>query len=72
MATVASYPKVDLEYAATLTPSKLNGKRLMFMVNVVAGVGVSLDALHTRRRSALTYSSSYSATIKASCLASWI
>jgi hypothetical protein len=41
MSSVA-YPKVNLEYAATLRPSKLTGSKLMLMVNVVAGVGVSL------------------------------
>lgn len=32
---------VDTHYAAQLRPSKLHGAKLSFMVNVVAGVGVS-------------------------------
>jgi hypothetical protein len=34
-------PEVDLEFAATLKPSRLRGKSLMFMVTFVAGTGVS-------------------------------
>jgi hypothetical protein len=33
-------PVVDLEYAATIKPSRLRGKHLMFMVTFVAGTGV--------------------------------
>lgn len=33
-------PEVDLEYAATLKPSRVKGRRLMFMVTFVAGTGV--------------------------------
>lgn len=43
-----AYPKVDMAYAATLRPSKLTGKSLMLMVNVVAGVGVSVKAARQR------------------------
>lgn len=32
------FPKVDLERAAALRPSKLHGKPLMIMVNVVVGI----------------------------------
>lgn len=35
-------PEVDLEYAATLNPSRLKGRKLMFMITFVAGTGVSL------------------------------
>jgi len=34
------FPKVDMEYAATIRPSKLGGKWLMFMITFVAGSGV--------------------------------
>jgi hypothetical protein len=34
-------PEVDLEFAATIKPSRLRGKSLMFMVTFVAGTGVS-------------------------------
>lgn len=33
-------PEVDLEYAATIKPSRLKGRNLMFMVTFVAGTGV--------------------------------
>ena len=36
-----SDPTVDTHYAAQLRPSKLHGKSLAFMVNCLAGVGVS-------------------------------
>lgn len=36
-------PPVDLEYASTLKPSRLQGRRLMFMITFIAGTGVSLD-----------------------------
>jgi len=35
-------PEVDLEFAATIKPSRLRGKSLMFMVTFVAGTGVRL------------------------------
>lgn len=38
--TTVSMPEVDLEYAATIKPSRLRGKHLMFMVTFVAGTGV--------------------------------
>lgn len=40
--TQVAMPEVDLEYAATLKPSRLRGGHLMFMVTFVAGTGVSI------------------------------
>jgi hypothetical protein len=34
-------PEVDLALAATIKPSRLRGRNLMFMVTFVAGTGVS-------------------------------
>lgn len=34
-------PEVDLEYAASLKPSRLHGSKLLLMVTFVCGTGVS-------------------------------
>ena len=36
-------PKVDFDKAASLKPSRLTGRNLAILVNVVAGTGVSLS-----------------------------
>lgn len=40
--------KVDTHYAAQLRPSRLHGKQLSFMVNCLAGVGVSRHEVESR------------------------
>lgn len=55
-ASLHKMPDVDMAHAASLRPSKLHGKPLLWMVNVVAGVAFilfgydqgELDMPHTR------------------------
>ena len=41
-ASIRRMPEVDMAHAASLKPSKLHGKPLMIMVNLVAGVAFVL------------------------------